>query len=92
MPFGYGEGQARGRAAVRKRLADKRFRGCPQTKGCPGRTGRPQEFRKNLLRIRQGVGGNLAASVTRTYLVTINRCTHSGRTAEKARGEPRWKR
>ena len=30
----------------------------------PGHTGRPQEFRKNLLRIRQGVGRNLAGSVT----------------------------
>ncbi|SRR5258705_3299701 len=28
----------------------------------PGHTGRPQEFRKNLLRIRQGVGRNLEAS------------------------------
>ena len=49
-------------------MADNRFRGWPQTKGCPGRTGRPQEFRKNLLRIRQGVGGNLAASATRYRL------------------------
>jgi hypothetical protein len=31
---------------------------------CPRHTGRPQELRKNLLRIRQGVGRNLAVSVT----------------------------
>jgi hypothetical protein len=33
---------------------------------CLGRTDQPQEFLKNLLSIRQGVGRNLATSATTT--------------------------